>query len=400
MVSLESNAERVFLAFGLLGSLALRLCLFEFLSGDMKGDMLPWSDFIRSHGGFGALRHEFSNYTPLYLYLLTLATYLPLPRLYAIKTVYCVFDYVMAWYVAGIVRRRRGKGFRPWAALLTVLFLPTVVFNSSLWGQCDAMYAAGLAACVHYLLGQRHVKALVAFSLAFSLKPQAVFLAPLLLVLVLQRRFSPLLLYLVPAVYLLLAIPVWLAGRPLADILLLYANQRILPFPSLTLGATNLYQWLTDEHFDLFFRAGLVVAAVTAGTLVFVLYRRYPGGLSDEAMIQAALVSLLLMPYLLPAMHERYFFAADMLALGYAFWFRRGWIVALLVQTASFFTYLPYLFEKEPVPRPWLALVMGAALVIAVKDLVQRPGPGEDRGGKGTPDPEPLRQGAENILLK
>jgi Gpi18-like mannosyltransferase len=64
------------------------------------------------------------------------------------------------------------------------------------------------------------VKALVAFSLALSLKPQAVFLAPLLLVLVLQRRFSPLLLYLVPAVYLMLAPPVWLAGRPLAEILL------------------------------------------------------------------------------------------------------------------------------------------------------------------------------------
>jgi hypothetical protein len=59
-----------------------------------------------------------------------------------------------------------------------------------------AWYVAGIV--------RRHEKALVAFSLAFSLKPQAVFLAPLLLVLVLQRRFSPLLLYLVPAVYLLL----------------------------------------------------------------------------------------------------------------------------------------------------------------------------------------------------
>jgi Gpi18-like mannosyltransferase len=135
----------------------------------------------------------------------------------------------------------------------------------------------------------------------------------------------------------------------------LYANQRILPFPSLKLGATNLYQWLTDEQFDLFFRAGLVVAAVAAATLVFVLYRRHPAGLSDEATIQAALVSLVLMPYLLPAMHERYFFAADVLALAYAVWFCRGWIVALLVQTASFFTYLPYLFEKEPIPRSWLA---------------------------------------------
>lgn len=368
---MKSTSERLFVSFAVAGSLGLRLVLFDFVSGDMKGYVLPWSEFIREHGGLRALQHEFSNYPPLYLYMLTLASYLPLPRLYAIKAVYVVFDYVMAGYVWGIVRQRYPEGFRPWAAPLATLFLPTVVFNSSLWGQCDAMYAAGLVGCVHYLLRRQHVAGLVAFALAFSVKPQAVFLAPLLMVLVLKGRFSPLLLYIVPAVYLALAVPAWLIGRPLLDLVLLYANQRILPFPSLTLGATNLYQWLTDEHFELFFRAGLVLAAVAAMALVFVICRRHPAALSDEHLVRAALASLVLMPYVLPAMHERYFYAADVMAVAYAFWFPRRWVVALLIQAASFFTYLPYLFEKEPVPRPYLALVMGAALALVVKDLLQ-----------------------------
>ena len=40
-------------------------------------------------------------------------------------------------------------------------------------------------------------------------------------------------------------------------------------------------------------------------------------------------------------------------------------MVAALIQTASALTYLPYLFGIEPVPRPLLAVVMGAALVWA-----------------------------------
>ncbi len=368
-MDVSSKSERIILGVLLLGSLALRLCLFDFVSGDMRGDMLGWSAFIRAHGGLRALGQEIGNYPPLYYYLLTLASYLPLPRVYAIKAVYVVFDYVMAGYVWGMVRQRYGAGRRPAAAALVTLFLPTVVLNSSLWGQCDAMYTAGVVACVCHLLRRQHGRALVAFGLAFALKPQAVFLAPLLLVLVWQGRFSPLLLYVVPGVYLAAALPAWLVGRPLGDLLLLYANQRILPFASLTLGATNLYQWLPDHSFDLFFPAGLVLAAVAASVFVFLVWRRQPAGLSDDALLSAALVSLVLMPYVLPAMHERYFFPADVLGVAFAFWFPRRWLIALLIQAASFFTYLPYLFNKEPVPRPLLALVMGAALALAIRHL-------------------------------
>ncbi len=364
------ESERIFLGVLLLGSLALRLCLFGFVSGDMRGDMLGWSEFIRAHGGLRAMRQDIGNYPPLYYYLLTLASYLPLPRVYAIKAVYVVFDYVMAGYVWGMVRQRYPKRLTPFAAGLAALFLPTVVLNSSLWGQCDAMYTAGLVACVYYLLRRQHARALLGFGLAFALKPQAVFLAPLLLlVLTLQGRFSPLLLYLVPGVYLVAALPAWLLGRPLMDLLLLYAHQRILPFPSLTLGATNLYQWLPDRYFKLLFPAGLALAAVAAMGFVWFVWRRQPAGLSDEALLSAALVSLVLMPYVLPAMHERYFFPADVLGVAFAFWFPRHWPIALLIQFASFFTYLPYLFNQEPVPRPFLALVMGVALVLAIRHL-------------------------------
>ena len=78
------------------------------------------------------------------------------------------------------------------------------------------------------------------------------------------------------------------------------------------------------------------------------------------------------MPFVLPAMHERYFFAADALSVAYAFAFRRGWRLAALIQAASAFTYLPYLFDWEPIPRPVLAGLMAVALGLLGWDLAGR----------------------------
>jgi Gpi18-like mannosyltransferase len=359
----------VWVALALAGSLALRLSLFPFVSGDMQGDMIPWSEFIAKQGAWKALGQDFSNYPPLYLYLLTVATWLPLPRLFAIKLVYVTFDYVLAWQVGGIAQAC-GATAKRWPAMLATLCLPTMVVNSALWGQCDAMSASGLAACVSYLLRGRSAAAMVAFGLAFSLKPQAVFLTPLLLVLVWQRRFSPLLLYVIPAVYVALAVPCWLAGRPMLDLILLYAHQHIVPFPALTLGATNLYQWLQGAPFNPFFQIGLGLAALSALALVVAVCRRYQAGLTNDKLLQLAMTSLVLMPFVLPAMHERYFFAADALAVAYAFGFASGRWVLLLIQFASAFTYLPYLFNWEPVPRSWLAGVMAVALGWLLRDLL------------------------------
>jgi len=419
--SVSVTCERLLIGLALAGSLALRLSFFPFVSGDMRGDMTPWSEFIEREGAWQVLGQEFSNYPPLYLCLLTLATWLPLPRLFAIKLVYVAFDYVLAFYVGRIVasvprpaampgdqegsaggarlppsritvlqrvarqqprptgkdglwaRPTRQIGF--WPAALTTLFLPTVLMNSALWGQCDAMYASGLAACVYYLVGNRAGAAMVAYGLAFSLKPQAVFLAPLILVLVWQRRFSSLLLYMPAAVYVLLALPACVAGRSFLDLVLLYAHQRILPFPALTLGATNLYQWLPGAPFQPFFKAGLALAAVSGVAFMIALARRFPAGLSSSVLVRTALLALVLMPFVLPAMHERYFLAADALAVAYAFTVRSGWVVTALIQFASAFTYLPYLFNVELVPRTVLAAVMGVALGRLFWDVFAAPHP-------------------------
>jgi Gpi18-like mannosyltransferase len=123
---------------------------------------------------------DFSSYPPLYLSMLSLATWLPLPKLYAIKAISLVFDYVAAFLVFQIVRQRFPHSPYPLVAGTVVLFLPTVFLNSAVWGQCDVIYTSALLATVLAFLKGRTGWALAAFGIACALKPQAIFLAPLL----------------------------------------------------------------------------------------------------------------------------------------------------------------------------------------------------------------------------
>ena len=64
----------VVLGLGIFLAMALRFSLFDFTSMDYQIFLRPWYEFIVSYGGLGALGYDFSNYSPLYLYFLTLAT--------------------------------------------------------------------------------------------------------------------------------------------------------------------------------------------------------------------------------------------------------------------------------------------------------------------------------------
>jgi len=68
-------------------AIALRVSLYHVETSDYTVFLSQWYDFIQTHGGFAALKYNFSNYNTPYLYLLTLATYLPIPKLVAIKTI-------------------------------------------------------------------------------------------------------------------------------------------------------------------------------------------------------------------------------------------------------------------------------------------------------------------------
>src|SRR3954462_10757813 len=84
-------------------AMALRAALFPIDTPDYKL-FISWYDIIHSHGGFAALKYNFSNYNASYLYLLALATYIPISKTIIIKLLSVIFDCLLALITYLIVR--------------------------------------------------------------------------------------------------------------------------------------------------------------------------------------------------------------------------------------------------------------------------------------------------------
>jgi Gpi18-like mannosyltransferase len=156
-------------------------------------------------------------------------------------------------------------------------------------------------------------------------------------------------------------IPALLAGRPFWSLLSLYWQQTGYHV-QLTLNAANPYAWIPDRLSERYAGAAtfLGLAVILAAVLVAA---RMPVTLTPDTIVATAAFSLLLVPFVLPHMHERYFYAADMLTIVLAFFRQRWAFVAVLVQVVSFLSYWPFLFGHEAVPLATLAMVETGAVV-------------------------------------
>jgi Gpi18-like mannosyltransferase len=335
----------------------------DFITSDFTNYTSLWYAAVQEHG-LAAAGTPVSNYTPPYLYLLYLTSvaFPHVPAVMAVKIPSIAFDLVCAGSVFLIVRMRYGTGLLPLWAALTVLIAPTVICNSGMWGQADSIYAGLLLACILLLMQGRGALAMVLFALALSIKFQSMFLAPALCAFWLRRLIRFWHLLLVPAVYALAMVPAWLEGRPALDLATVYMTQTVT-YHDLSKNAPNFYLWLPDRYYDPIAIAGVMLMVVVGCYYVWYVVRSRVR-LDPPLILKLCLLSLLMTPFFLPKMHERFFFVADVTAIAYAFYFPRQYAVAIMVSFASFFAYSPFLFHYTLVPPKLLPIVMGTALVL------------------------------------
>ena len=160
--------------------------------------------------------------------------------------------------------------------------------------------------------------------------------------------------FLIPLVYFALAIPSLIAGRSIVDIALIYVNQAD-SYRALTLNMPNVYQWLPNRYDDLSgYGISLFIALMG---LVFLWMTMKKQSLKPENILPLAFWSVLMANFFLPAMHERYLFMADILAIIVIFQFKKYWVFVLSVQFISLLAYTPFLFGTEIIPHQDVALV-------------------------------------------
>lgn len=354
---------------------------------DIHTYLLPWLAHIRAAGPVGAFAQPFSDYAPPYLYLLAAVS--PLADAVPPATVIKLLSVGTVLALAGAVwRLLRALGtLHPAAAATVVLLLPTVLLNAALLGQCDALWTGPCVMALVAAVERRHRAMLLWCGLALGIKLQAVFLAPFVLALLLARRVPLRLSPLAPAAWLATLLPAWLAGWPAADLLTIYLRQSD-SYPALSLNAPNIWMVAAPFTLPLAGVTALALAAAASAALAYVaaFARRQ---LTPRALVEAALLSALMIPGLLPRMHERYFFLADVLALAVALAWpdRRSVTIALLVQGASCAALFAYISGIDG-----FAMLGAVAMIVATlrlaRGLVSAPASAA-ASPRTAPDPRP-----------
>lgn len=362
-------------------AVVMRAGWFDWATGDYNSFLKHWVEFFRLNGGFAALSQPVGNYNLPYLYFLALFSYIDIYDLHLIKLLSVFFDLVLSWGAMRIVGVFAQSRVRRLIAFFGVLYLPTVAMNGALWGQCDAIYTAFAVWSVYFALAKRPGASMVCITLSFAFKLQAVFVMPLFAVLLFTNRVKVKHFFLFPATYFIVCLPAVIAGRPLKDALFLYFDQIGSTGTGLNYSSPSMYAWFDgSENVELWSKLGLVIAFAFLFLLLgLLLWKRKR--VDDRVILLSAVIMCVGIPFLLPHMHERYFFCADVLSLVLAIVLPEMCLVPALVSFASFLGYYVYLRLAYLLPMHYGAAALVFALILlftALAWLLFSPAPAQE----------------------
>lgn len=325
-------------------SILIRFYVFPFSNSDMRNYNLNWYNTIAENGVLSTLGTNFTNYSPPYTYLLALASLTKnfIPPLISLKLISTLFDIFGMYLVFKIVRIKYSTGNFPYLAASLYFSAPTVILNSSYWGQVDSLYTSFLLLCLYYLLINRPALSMIAFGVSFSIKAQAVFLIPFLLIMFLRKKIPWSFAGIPPLVYTLAITPVVLLGRSFTETLLVYVNQAD-SYKVLSANSPNFYIFFSNDTYSTILPIGLAIAILA---ILFWVFSSHKGKyeMSMGNMVLLTVLSTAITPFLLPKMHDRYFYPVDVLSILLVFFIPSLWIIPLLFQFVSFGAISVFLF--------------------------------------------------------
>ena len=375
-----------------------RVSMLDFVTADYNSFLSGWLDIFRT-GGFRMLAQNVGDYNLIYQYFLLLITKINLHDLYLIKLISVAFDYALALVMMRAAGRFGGERAKLPTFLLMLVF-PTVLLDGACWGQCDSVYVFFIVLSLYWLAADKPVGSAAALAVAFAFKLQTIFFFPVVLLGLLHKKYKLRHAMVFLAAYIVTMIPALLAGKPFMEALLVYARQSMGQYyDRLTYGAPNLYiffpmmdfstgqpfKWmryipgLDDKGVNPYLNPDLypdlqhaALYACIALVLVAVIYWLiHYKEITPEMMLDFAVFCAIFLPFVMPKMHERYFFLADVLSVLYAARHSRRRFLPILVAGASLTSYASYLMRQVPIDQRVSAVMMLAGLVVVGYDLLK-----------------------------
>jgi Gpi18-like mannosyltransferase len=294
--------------------------------------------------------------------------------LFAVKLLSVAFEYLAAYYIGQIIRLKYDNKKMIWIAMVVIPLIPTVILNSSYLSQCDSIYAGLTVASIYYILKNKPLASMFFLGMAIVFKVQAVFILPFFLVLLLKGNIKWYYFGLIPIIYLASLVPAWCAGRPATDLLGIYLRQSD-HYHFLTMNFPNVYIFFSNQYYEPIKYAGLLFSVLIIITGALLIWKKKNFSLNYSQLIQLAYISVVIVPFVLPGMHERYMYMADILGLAYLFVNPGKWYLPLGIVTVSLYSYIRCSKYNDMLPQEpaffLLLLIIGLLIASYIKEIKQ-----------------------------
>lgn len=362
-IKLTSGTWRALLILVSVLGMALRLGGLSFEGVDYEASLLPWFEGFREYPGFTGLAHFQGDYNIPYVTILCILSWFPVPPLVSIKLSSILFDYITAVLLAIMVKEASAQGRKLENSLLAYgIFLcnPVTVINSGYLAQCESMWT-GLALLSFWLvLKNRPMRGMLCFGFAFAMKPQGVFILPMLLVLYFYKRsFSLLHILWVPAGIELLCVPAIIGGCS-PGVFYRFFKMMMGHYPFVYYYYPNFWTYLKGASYYVFGKVAIFSAMLVLliFAILFIKSRR-KHGMTDY--LEYIAFTSMTCAMILPCMHERYNYMAETVLAVCAILRPRYRLPALLLILAS-----TQCYGASYLDWPWISHDMLAACNIAV----------------------------------
>ena len=286
----------------------------HFISWDMKNFLIPWYNVIDAKGGLHSLGTQVGDYNILYQTFVALITYLHRNCVVMYKILSILFDYILA-VSAGLLCMRltkKNNSFIFSSIYSIVLFLPTVILNSSYWGQCDSIYTTFVILTLLFLFEEKYLLSFIMLGLGFSFKFQTIFIVPFIICYyVYKKRFSIMCFLASVGIFWLSGLPAYLNGRNLLAPFKIYANQTGT-YKQMSISAPSFWILIGDDY-KLLHQTAIILTVALCGIALYLIMSGIINLENATSYMAAAARFTWPCPLFLPAMHERYTYLLDIL---------------------------------------------------------------------------------------
>jgi Gpi18-like mannosyltransferase len=254
------------------------------------------------------------------------------------------------------------------SSLAIVPLLPTVILNSSYLSQCDSIYATFVIASLYFILKDRQFLSALLLGIAFAFKMQTAIILPVFFVFMLRKKINWYYFLLIPAIFTISILPTWFYGRNFSDLFEVYLNQSNR-YPFLTLNFPNIYIWIDNAFYEPIKFVGLLFTTILTIVCGFVLSnKKY--NFSFEQWIRFAFLSSIIIPFILPGMHERYMYLGDILGVLYFLVLRKNIYLPIAIASVSFYSYIRCSRYNDILPMSPAFVIYVLAIILITTEFI------------------------------